>query len=85
MIPAQLVKLVDPTLNVRLKIRLNTVPVPLVLLEYPLQSKAVFESLIHAPAQNVPKDTNVSRASVCWDVALMEIVPKENSVSMECV
>ena len=84
MIPAQLVKLVDPTLNVRLKIRLNTVPVPLVLLEYPLQSKAVFESLIHAPAQNVPMDTNVSRASVCWDVALMEIVPKENSVSMEC-
>ena len=84
MIPAQLVKLVDPTLNVRLKIRLNTVPVPLVLLECPLQSKAVFESLIPAPAQNVLKDTNVSRDSVCWDVALMEIVPKENSVSMEC-
>jgi hypothetical protein len=84
MIPALLVKLVDPTVTVRPKTRLNTVPVPLVSLECPPQSKDVSESLIPAQEPRVPRDTAVSRDFVCWDVALMGIVPKVNSVSMEC-
>ena len=84
MIHVQLVKLVDPIVNVKLRTRLSIAHVLLVLLEYLLQSKDVFESLIPAQELSVLRDTNVSRDFVCWDAVSMGIVLKENSVSMEC-
>ena len=78
-------KLADPTAAVRLKIRLNTAPVHLDSLEFPLPSKDVLEFPI--PVQELPvlQDTDVKKDFACLDAALMEIVPKESNVLGACV
>jgi hypothetical protein len=84
-IHAQLEKLADPTAGVRLKIRLNTAPVHLDSLEFPLLSKDVSGFPIPVQELLVLRDTDVKRDFACLDAALMEIVPKENNVLGACV
>lgn len=84
LIPVQLEKLVDPIADVKQETRLNIVRVLLALLEYQLPSKDVFVFLIHALVNPVLRVTSVSKVTVCLAVVSMQIVLKENNVSMEC-
>jgi hypothetical protein len=84
-IHVQLEKLADPTVAVKLKTRLNTAPVHVDSLEFPLPSKDVSGFLIPVQVLLALLDTDVKKDFACLDAALMEIVPKENNVLGACV
>ena len=71
-------------LNARWLERMSSAHVPKDLLEYPPLNKAVSESQLCAPMEDVHLNTSARRVCATLDVPSMVTVPEERSVIMDC-